>query len=405
MPDDIKHFGPASPDAPPFGELGLFQIGPELALEDSAGDAAPIEIRTLLRCGEVSARPELVIAIPVCNEEKRITACVDALAVTVADRPGCGVVLMVNNSADASVAVAQAALSARGMTGIIAVVGLAPRIATAGWARRLALDMAAQWAEPDAVLMTTDADARVAPGWAEANLALLAGGAHLVCGHIAPDPAEASRLPESIRRSSAVEEAYTALSIELDARLDPRPHDPWPHHGRAAGASLAIRARDYRMLGGMPPLPCSEDRAFAALAERHDLRVRHSDAPLVTVSCRVKGRARGGMADAISARIADPDSLADDRLLPAAVTAHRAICRRALRTAWSEGADIGDLLRALGIPVAQVARLCSASTFGALWADVEAGAPGLGAERMRPSDLSREMPGLRALVAQARGWG
>ena len=354
------------------------------------------------RCGAVSLRPDLVVAVPACNEGKRIVACVDALATTLARHPCAGVVLLVNNSIDASAETAFLALATRGVTAIVVDTTLAPGRATAGWARRLALDLAARWAHPEGVLMTTDADGRVAPDWAQANLSLLAGGAHLVCGRYVPDAAEAARLPAPLNRSHAIESAYTELSVELDALLDPRPHDPWPHHGLASGASLAIRARDYRAVGRMPPLPCSEDRAFADRVERHDLCVRHSDAPLVTVSCRLQGRARGGMADAISARIADPNSLADQRLLPPAITLRRATFRHALRGAWDSKADVRGIMGQLELPSAHVARARRARTFGAFWAEVERGAPCLGATRLRPSDLERDLPEMRRLVVEAR---
>ena len=356
----------------------------------------------IMRCGAVELPPDVVVAIPVCNEAERIVACVDALATTLSWHPRTGVVLLVNNSVDDSASTAFRALAARAITAIVVDTSLVPGMATAGWARRLAMDVAARWARPDAVLMTTDADGQVAPDWVEANLALLERGAHLVCGRIAPDAAEAALLPVSIMRSYATESAYAALTIELDALLDPRPHDPWPHHGLASGASLAIRARDYRAVGRMPPLPCSEDRAFAALVERHDLCVRHSYAPLVTVSCRLQGRARGGMADAIAARIADPDSLADQRLLPPAITARRATFRHALRSAWAGQGDVGAVMGQLDLPAVDLARARRARTFGACWAMVEAGAASLAAPRLRPSDLERDLPELRRLVVLAR---
>jgi hypothetical protein len=345
----------------------------------------------ILHCGDISCAPRTVVAVPVCNENERITGCLDALAQTLTDLPEAGVVLMVNNSTDGSTQTACRAMTALGMTGIVVDATFAPSIATAGWARRAALDIAEGWAQPDAVLMTTDADSRVAPDWVRANLQVLADGVHLVCGRIEADPEEAALLPDSIARSGELEGIYTALSIELDARLDPRPHDPWPHHGLASGASLAISAKDYRKIGGIPPLPCSEDRAFAALVERHDLCVRHSDAPVVTVSCRQKGRASGGMADAIAARIADPDSYADQSLLPAAITARRATLRRALREQWNLQHDFACL-----------PRRNRATTFGAFWADVETHSRTLTSPRMRPSDLAHELPELRDLVAKAR---
>lgn len=365
-----------------------------------ANRRASFHPRTVLRSGDTSRSPDVVVAIPVCNESERVAACIDALGVALAGSPRAGIVLLVNNSSDGSANTAFLALAERGLTGIVVDTRLGPSMATAGWARRLALDIAERWASPDAVLMTTDADGRVAPDWADANLASLAQGAHLVCGRIAPDAAEAALLPACMVASGAVEGAYTALSVELDARIDPRPHDPWPHHGLASGASLAIRASDYRAVGRLQPLSCSEDRAFAALVERHDLCVRHSDAPLVTVSCRLQGRARGGMADAIAARIANPDSLADQRLLPAATTAHRATFRSALRKAWGAGCDVEQTMGAFGVSGAALEGAMRATTFGAVWAGVEAAS--VAPARMRPSDLARELPELRRLVARAR---
>ncbi len=356
----------------------------------------------VLKCGDQKHRPQIVSGVPVCNERERIVACIDALATTLSQYPHTGVVLLVNNSSDSSCDTAHCALNERGMTGIVLDTLLAPSMATAGWARRLALDVAARWAAKDAVLMTTDADGRVAHDWAEANLAMLAEGAHLVCGRIAPDAVEAALLPASIAPSDTLESAYTKLSIELDALLDPRAHDPWPHHGLASGASLAFSVADYLAVGRMQPQDCSEDRAFAARVERHDLRVRHSDAPMVTVSCRLTGRARGGMADAISARIADTDSLADQRLLPARMTAHRARTRAALRAAWLNKSDMALLMGPLGVAVTRLQRALRAKTFGAFWEDIECGAPSLSGRRMRPSDLSRELLELSELVIQAR---
>jgi len=191
----------------------------------------PLRPRAVSQCGDAARPADLVIAIPVCDEIERVVACIDALAATLARRPQAGVVLLVNNSVDASGPTAFCALAACGIKAIVVETTLAPAMATAGWARRLAVDIAARWALPDAVLMTTDADGRVAADRAEANLALLGQGAHLVCGRIATDSAEAALLPVGVAALYDVERAYTALAIELDALLDHRPHDP----GRITG--------------------------------------------------------------------------------------------------------------------------------------------------------------------------
>jgi hypothetical protein len=247
--------------------------------------------------------------------------------------------------------------------------------------------------------MTTDADSRVAADWAWENLTALDAGADLVCGRIFGDQAEAAAFPASMHEPGALEAEYKALAIELDARLDPRSHDPWPHHGEAAGASLAIRAADYLTLGRLPTPPVAEDRVFAALADGSGLRVRHCDAARVTVSCRAKGRATGGMADAIAARIADSDSPVDDKLMTADATARTALWRRRLRTLWEAGRDPRPALGELAVDHPAPDAFPS---FHALWTWAQASAPALRSPRLRPSDLRQELPALRRLVEMAR---
>lgn len=142
---------------------------------------------------------------------------------------------------------------------------------------------------------------------------------------------------------------------------------------------------------------CSKDRALAALAAGQGLAIRHSEAARVTVSCRTVGRAPGGMACAIAARIADANSPVDEALLPAAMTARRAICRRDLRVAWAAGANPEPILRRLGLTSAP------GETFGVAWAGIEAASPRLRAPRLRPDDLLRELPMMRRLIARVRG--
>lgn len=363
--------------------------------------AAGVRPRRLWRCGASAMRPSLVVAVPACDEESRIQACLEALAATLRVCGNAGVLVFVNNTTDATASRALATAMRCGLAAVVVDAATVPAMATAGWARRMALDLAAHWAPPDGVLMTTDADGRADPEWARANLSALAAGADLVCGRIEGDPLEAARLPAWIHGPDAVEAEYWALSVELDARIDPRPHDPWPHHGQSPGASLVVRAHDYLSLGRLPTPDHGEDRAFAAVIEAADLRVRHSNAASVTVSCRVTGRARGGMADCIAARIADRDSPADELLRPAAVTARRAAGRRALRVAWEGRLDAAAVFTRLRVPALAAGACLRSATFGAAWARVEAASPAFESPRLHPSDLVRELPLLRRLVTKA----
>ena len=376
-------------------------LGADAAAWAPALPTAGVRLQRVWRCDAAVLRPKLVVAVPACNEDARIEACFGALARTLSDVPDAGVLLLVNNTSDDTASRALFAAIGRGVPAVIVDVATVPGMATAGWARRMALDLAAHWTRGNGVLMTTDADGRVDPPWALANLAALEAGADLVCGRVECDPDEAALLPASLHRRDVLDAEYWALAVELDARLDPRPHDPWPHHGQSPGASLALCTRDYLAVGRLPTPDAGEDRAFAAAIEASDLRIRHSNAASVTVSCRVAGRARGGMADLSAARIADRDSPADELLRPAVMTARRATARHALRVAWQGRGDAAAIFVQLGVPAAVAGACLRSATFGAAWARVEAASPAFQSPRLHPSDLVRELPLLRQLVIAA----
>ena len=114
-----------------------------------------------------------IVAIPVRDEEDRIEACLDALLAQrdLSGRPlppdALGLVLLLNNCSDRTAAIARGRLAASGTPFALVDVALPPSQANAGFARRLALDLAALWLERtdrrDGVLLTSDADSRVPP--------------------------------------------------------------------------------------------------------------------------------------------------------------------------------------------------------------------------------------------------
>ncbi len=118
--------------------------------------------------------------------------------------------------------------------------------ASAGWARRVAMDAAADWLDEegagDGVLMTSDADSRVASDWVRKTMGAVACGADAVAGRIVLDEDEARRLPASLHKRGRREAAYERLLTEIGARLDPEPGDPCP----AIGPHRAPRSRSAR---------------------------------------------------------------------------------------------------------------------------------------------------------------
>ncbi len=314
----------------------------------------------------------VAVAVPARNEAALIVPCLAALARSAEDAGlRAKVVIFVNNSSDTTAALAlKFRAPALDVTVIDAV--LPPALAHAGSARRAALDRAAALL-PDGVLLTTDADSRVDPAWIAANLAEIDAGADAVAGVVTLDPAARATLPPLPGRE--LEWRLAGLQARLGDLLDPVPHDPWPNHLWAWGASLAVTRAAYLRIGGLPAVPLAEDRAFAAAIERHDLRLRHSHAPVVFTSARTVGRAPGGFADLLSAYATDPRAACDAALEPVADLVGRLQLRARVRRAHATG-------------------------FGAAWAAIEAGTPCLVRRRVLPAMLTTEVELAERVISQ-----
>jgi hypothetical protein len=346
-----------------------------------------------------SSSPIIVVAIPVCNEEECIGACLTALSQQTS-RSADHVLLLVNNTTDATIAEARAAPVPPGTQLHIVEQNLPPAQATAGYARRLAMQEAAALAGPNGVLLTTDADGRVDPDWVAVNMAEIAAGADAVAGWVDLDPIDWGNIPMHLHEADARECAYDNLCDEIHARLDPDPYDPAPRHTQNSGASIAVTANAYNLVGGVPPVPYGEDRAFLAALRRYDARIRHSPACHVTVSGRTVGRARGGMADTIRRRLQAPDAFLDDRLEPARDCARRAALRRKARLCFEHLAPQDDLAVALSLDRRIVSRILAQTHFGGAWHDIEARSPVLRRFMVRVDDLAREMECAREILMQ-----
>lgn len=231
---------------------------------------------------------EAVAVIPARDEAARLSAAVAAL-----HAQGAHVLVVANGCRDATAAVARG-------TGA-AVLELAALEGGVGEARRRGMAWATRRAPRARMLLTTDADARLAEG----TVAVLADAltqADAAMGRVVPDPAEFATLPAPVRRHGDLEDRRDALLSALGAAAVPSDHDPAPRHGQAPGALMAFRPDAYRATGGFRPMRCAEDRDLHRRMVRAGLRVAHPWNAVVLVSCRTAGRAPGGMADTIAAR-------------------------------------------------------------------------------------------------------
>lgn len=355
-----------------------------------------------------SGAARYAIAIPARNEEDRIIACLTACAVAMSGWPEPGViVLLVNNSEDRTAEGARAWAAKSGMDIRIVQTVFPLGLAHAGMARRRALDLAREIVGSAGYMLTTDADSCPHPDWVRESLSpLTSGRAAMVCGSVSLEAAEYAQLPADIVRRGDVEALYGETARELTSLLDPDPLNPWPFHGQQSGASLAMTAQGYDRVGGAPLRPCGEDRALVRLFLEHDLPVIYSDAARVVTSCRLKGRAAGGMADTIAARIAGDVHLCDETVEPADTVWLRASLRARLRGALSSPAHQAALMAEAGMTVAEIDAAPIFTGFGALWAFVEATAPRLARHsRMTWDEMAAEAPRLEALRDMAAAGG
>lgn len=349
---------------------------------------------------------EAVVAIPVRDEAERIGACLTALAGQIGLRPGVlGVVLLVNNTTDGTQSAVEA--SRQSLPHELRVVVRDSPQANAGWARRGAMEIAAEWLEAGrggGAILTTDADSRVSPDWVARNLAALAAGADAVAGTIALDPADAARLSPALQARGRLEAEYHALLDELGATIDPDPDDPWPNHTVESGASLAVTLAAYRRVGGLPPIALGDDRAFMALLREHDLAIRHDPTVRVTTSGRLAGRAAGGVADTIRARQENPDCPCDARLEPFPMALLRLRWRHRLRVLHEGGRLRRDRRwsRLLMIAAAEAESLTVLRRTGEFVAAAERSATRLRSSPLRPSELLPNVDAVRSHLARRR---
>jgi len=343
------------------------------------------------------AAPRVVVAIPVRNEVDYIGACLQALDEqhgARADR----VLLLLNGCTDGTGAQVRHIMQHLDVDVDVVTRDLHGPQANAGFARSLAMRLAAAGLAADDVLMTTDADGRVAPDWIAGNLAALQRGADAVCGQAIIDPAEARLIPAHLHADDALERELACLIDELAHLLDPDPHDPWPRHSEHSGASIAVRVAAWRRAGGVPTIASGEDRAFIERLRQIDARIRHAPGVRVTVSGRTLGRAAGGMADTIRRRIVRQDDFIDAAIEPAADRLRRISLRAHARTLWEgHGTDHAGLMRGMGLSAGLMRSALAAPFFGAAWARLERASPVLRPRPVRFVDLPAEIAAARAL--------
>ncbi len=286
------------------------------------------------------AEPDVIACIPAKDEVETLEACLLALETSLlAAAPRAGaIVLLVNNSDDGSAALARALASSIGVPLVICEAAFDEPIANVGYARRYVLECAARLAAPGAVLLSSDADTAVEPGWAAALSNAARSGRGLVYGPVLTADGLEGLASGALRialAESALRKAHAALWRAFA-----------PNHPQTVGlgvgaANMAMTVATYRAVGGLPPLPLDEDRALAALMIAQGYPVTCCEAARIVTSIRLTGRVTGGMADTLAARCSG-EMLCDPTLVP---TRHMALLALGVRVLSGDG----DTALALGL--------------------------------------------------------
>ncbi|MBH8560129.1 glycosyltransferase family 2 protein [Hymenobacter negativus] len=352
-----------------------------------ARDHCAVHLRQQLPPPRASLR--ISVIIPAKDEAATLPSALAALVAQVTEHgqplppDSFEVIVLANNCQDATAAVVRR--QARKFPGLVVhVAELCLRGATAhvGRARRLLMDEACarleQVGQPAGIIASTDADTQVAPTWLAAIQAEIAAGADAVGGRIITSNDDAG--PAALRRIQAHDAAYRLLCARLEDLIDPAPLDRWPRHHQHFGASLALTARAYRQVGGLPEVRFLEDEALCQQLRRHDLALRHSPRVRVLTSARRQGRVEVGLSWQLSEWLRMSQQQREPHVENPVQLMRRWQLRRQLRACWagSPGAELDAAMARLGLPVATVlAQMQRAATFGALWEWALAHSPNL----------------------------
>jgi glycosyltransferase involved in cell wall biosynthesis len=141
-----------------------------------------------------------VVAIPAHNEAPYIADCLAALALQ-RDKSGAPIaqggleiLVFANNCTDHTASIARQASQTIPHSVTVIEENMPARQLNAGWARKRAMDLAAmrlaEVAPIHSLILTTDADSRVAPTWLGATLHEFEKGGDCVAGYIDAIPGE-----------------------------------------------------------------------------------------------------------------------------------------------------------------------------------------------------------------------
>jgi glucosyl-3-phosphoglycerate synthase len=230
---------------------------------------------------------EAIVVIPARDEERRIGACLGALAGQTIPPDAFETIVVLDDCRDRTARIVAEVSSELGLP----VTTIDGPGTGAGAARRSGMDAACARLlaadRPLGLIACSDADSRPAADWLERQLAHVAAGARAIAGMIELDEHEAGELPAAVRDRR---ERDATIRLRRLRRAEP---DAAHHH--FAGASLGVTAATYREVGGIEPLASLEDAGFAVRLARHRITILRASDVRVQTSARSDGRVARGL--------------------------------------------------------------------------------------------------------------
>ena len=170
-----------------------------------------------------------------------------------------------------------------------------------GKARQMAMDEAYRrllsLGLKDRIIASTDGDTIVAKDWISSLILEFDKGVDAVGGRITTCRETEQSVSKEMSLYYLRSLAHAFLAVQLECLIDPQSHDCWPRHSQYFGANMALTARAYGQIGGLPLVKDGEDVALYKALRRIDAKIRHSPKVRVITSARQVGRATGGLAE------------------------------------------------------------------------------------------------------------
>ncbi len=237
-------------------------------------------------------KPTVGVVIPARNEERRVGACLEALAKqTGVDQARVLVVLVLDGCSDGTRAAALAVSARRPGLRLRLIDGPCGGV---GAARALGMRVAREaidCGDRSALLLSTDADTRVSTTWIAAQITAARNGSLAIGGLINLDPDEARLHPMAVE-ARARRAAGRLLAVRI--------HAASAEHHHFSGASFGLTAGTYDRIGGLPTPAALEDEALERHLRERDIPICYLRSVQVVTSARLDGRVRGaGLAHAL----------------------------------------------------------------------------------------------------------